>query len=44
MLYEVITGLEAIFLEEIPDRDRVVLLLDAVSSYKVTVPKDQIDR
>jgi len=37
-------GLEAIFLEEIPDRDRVVLLLDAVSSYKVTVPKDQIDR
>ena len=37
-------GLEAIFLEEIPDRDRVVLLLDAVSSYKVTVPKDQIER
>ena len=37
-------GLEAIFLEEIPDRDRVVLLLDAVSSYKVTVPKDQVER
>lgn len=37
-------GLEAIFVEEIPDRDRVVLLLDAVSSYKVTVPKDQIER
>ena len=37
-------GLEAIFLEEIPDRDRVVLLLDAVSSYKVTIPKEQIER
>jgi len=37
-------GLDAIFLEEIPDRDRVVLLLDAVSAYKVTVPKDQIER
>lgn len=37
-------GLDAIFLEEIRDRDRVVLLLDAVSSYKVTVPKDQIER
>lgn len=37
-------GLEAIFVEELPDRDRVVLLLDAVSSYKVTIPKGQIER
>ena len=32
-------GLEAIFLEELPDRERVVLLLDAVSSYRLTIEK-----
>ncbi|HZD54658.1 MAG TPA: transcription termination/antitermination NusG family protein [Candidatus Aquicultoraceae bacterium] len=37
-------GLEAIFLEELPDRDRVVLLLDAVSSFRVTISRDQIER
>jgi transcriptional antiterminator RfaH len=37
-------GLEAIFLEELPDRDRVVLLLDAVSSFRVTMGKDLIER
>ena len=37
-------GLEAIFLEELPDRDRVVLLLDAVSSFRVTIGKDHIER
>jgi transcriptional antiterminator RfaH len=37
-------GLEAIFLEELPDRDRVVLLLDAVSSFRVTIGKEQIER
>jgi len=30
-------GLDAIFIEEMPDRERVVLLLDAVSSYRLTV-------
>lgn len=37
-------GLEAIFLEEIPDRERVVLLLDAVSSFRVTIDKESIER
>lgn len=37
-------GLEAIFLEELPDRDRVVLLLDAVSSFRVTLDKEMIER
>jgi transcriptional antiterminator RfaH len=32
------------FLEELPDRDRVVLLLDAVSSFRVTMGKDLIER
>ena len=32
-------GLEAIFLEELPDRERVVLLLDAVSSYRLIIEK-----
>lgn len=36
-------GLEAIFLEELPDRDRVVLLLEAVSSFRVTIDKEQIE-
>lgn len=38
------SGLEAIFVEELPDRDRVVLLLDAVSSFKVTIDKESIER
>lgn len=38
------SGLEAIFVEEVPDRDRVVLLLDAVSSFRVTIHKDQIEQ
>jgi transcription antitermination factor NusG len=37
-------GLEAIFLEELPDRDRVVLLLEAVSSFRITIDKEQIER
>ena len=37
-------GLEAIFLEKLPDRDRVVLLLEAVSSFRVTIDKEQIER
>jgi transcriptional antiterminator RfaH len=36
-------GLDAIFLEELPDRERVVLLLDAVSSYKLTIEKQSLD-
>jgi transcriptional antiterminator RfaH len=36
------TGLEAIFVEALPDRERVVLLLDAVSRFRVTVPKDSL--
>jgi transcription elongation factor/antiterminator RfaH len=35
-------GFEAVFLEELPDRERVVLLLEAVSSFRVTLPKDAI--
>lgn len=38
------SGLEAIFIEELPDRERVVLLLDAVSRFRVTVPKDSLGR
>jgi transcriptional antiterminator RfaH len=37
-------GLEAIFLEKLPDRDRVVLLLEAVSSFRVTIDKELIER
>jgi len=37
-------GLEAIFLEEVPGRDRVVLLLEAVSSFRVTIDKELIER
>jgi len=36
-------GLDAIFLEELPDRERVVLLLNAVSSYRLTVEKDSLE-
>ena len=36
-------GLEAIFLEELPDRDRVVLLLEAVSSFRITIDKEQVE-
>ncbi len=36
-------GLDAIFLEELPDRERVVLLLDAVSSYKLTIEKQSLE-
>ncbi|HEX7523423.1 MAG TPA: transcription termination/antitermination NusG family protein [Candidatus Deferrimicrobium sp.] len=38
------TYLDAIFVEEMPDRERVVLLLDAVSSYKLTIEKDSLER
>ncbi|MGZ8463304.1 MAG: transcription termination/antitermination protein NusG [Candidatus Deferrimicrobiaceae bacterium] len=37
-------GLEAIFVEELPDRDGVVLLLEAVSSFRITIDKEQIER
>jgi transcriptional antiterminator RfaH len=37
-------GLEAIFLEKLPDRDRVVLLLEAVSSFRVTIDEELIER
>ena len=36
-------GLDAIFVEALPDRERVVLLLEAVSSFKVIVNKDLIE-
>ena len=36
-------GLDAIFLEELPDRERVVLLLDAVSSYRLTIEKQSLE-
>ncbi len=36
-------GFDAIFLEELPDRERVVLLLDAVSSYKLTIGKQDLE-
>ena len=38
------SGIEAVFLEELPDRERVVLLLEAVSSFKVVMKKDSIER
>ena len=37
-------GLEAIFLEELPDRERVVLLLEAMSSIRLTIDKEAIER
>src|SRR3990172_8663552 len=40
----IVAGLDAIFVEEMPDRERVVLLLDAVSSYKLTIEKDSLER
>ncbi len=39
-----LSGLEAVFIEELPDRERVVLLLDAVSRFRVTVAKDSLQR
>lgn len=36
-------GFDAIFVEELPDRERVVLLLNAVSSYRLTVEKESIE-
>ena len=37
-------GFDAIFLEELPDRERVVLLLDAVSSYRLTIGKQSLEQ
>jgi len=36
-------GLDAIFLEELPDRERVILLLDAVSSYTLTIGRQDLE-
>ena len=36
-------GLDAIFVEALPDRERVVLLLEAVSSFRVIVKKELIE-
>jgi transcriptional antiterminator RfaH len=36
-------GLDAIFMEELPDRERVVLLLEAVSSFRVILNKEVIE-
>jgi transcription antitermination factor NusG len=36
-------GLDAIFVEALPDRERVVLLLDAVSSFRVIMKKESLD-
>lgn len=36
-------GLDAIFVEALPDRERVVLLLDAVSSFRVILKKDALE-
>ncbi len=36
-------GFDAVFLEELPDRERVVLLLDAVSGYKLTMEKQLLE-
>jgi transcriptional antiterminator RfaH len=36
-------GVDAIFVEALPDRERVVLLLDAVSSFRVILKKEQIE-
>lgn len=37
-------GIDAIFVEELPDRERVVLLLDAVSSYRLTIEKQSLEQ
>lgn len=37
-------GLEAIFVEELPDRERVVLLLEAMSGIRLTIDKEAIER
>ncbi len=39
-----LAGLDALFVEELPDKDRIVILLDAVSSYRVVIGKDSIER
>ena len=36
-------GIDAIFVEELPDRQRVVLLLDAVSSFRIILNKEAIE-
>lgn len=36
-------GLDAIFVEALPDRERVVLLLEAVSSFRVIINKEVIE-
>jgi len=36
-------GLDAIFVEALPDRERVVLLLEAVSSFRVILKKDALE-
>lgn len=36
-------GFDAIFVEALPDRERVVLLLEAVSSFRVIVKKELIE-
>jgi transcriptional antiterminator RfaH len=36
-------GLDAIFLEALPDRERVVLLLEAVSSFRVILKKEVLE-
>lgn len=36
-------GLDAIFVEALPDRERVVLLLEAVSSFKVILNKEALE-
>jgi transcription antitermination factor NusG len=36
-------GLDAIFVEALPDRERVVLLLEAVSSFRVILKKEVLD-
>jgi len=36
-------GIDAIFVEALPDRERVVLLLDAVSSFRVIISKEVIE-
>ncbi|MCL5884155.1 MAG: hypothetical protein M1377_02185 [Deltaproteobacteria bacterium] len=36
-------GLDAIFVEALPDRERVVLLLEAVSSFRVILNKEVIE-
>lgn len=36
-------GIDAIFVEALPDRERVVLLLDAVSSFRIILNKDVLE-